>query len=551
MGSSNSTSRMDLDDPELQSNRSDESSEELEQETDLATILQYLIRSGQVQIISSTYEDDLYLSSQIPKIKHKPNTAFLDKSEFALQTKQASGLSVGMKHKSRSSNIASMIVNRERGMYTYRTFSNRDRCKLGNRYLPNEMKTLFDYGGKAFCGVYSQNGEYFISACQDRQIRLYRADKGTLKPINQIQARDVGWSVIDVAFSPDCSKFVYSSWSSALHLCSIDGDSDNQETLNLSPNDRRFCIFSVQFSADGRDVLGGANDGCLYVYDRECNQQSLRIPAHDYDVNTVAFADSTSQILYSGGDDGLAKVWDRRTLSEASPKPVGILAGHMDGITFIDSRGDGRHLISNSKDQSIKLWDVRVFSGSEGQNNTKKAVQDQTWDYRWQEVPRRLYNPKQKLEGDTSIMTYRGHSVLKTLVRCRFSPAVTTGQRYIYTGCGIGRVVIYDALTGKIKRDLQGHSACVRDVSWHPFKQEIISSSWDKTLGHWSYSGKEALDSDNDEADDSVFLGESRRKQTPLRRSIRLAQKKEREELERQRQGRTTRYSAQGGCSNS
>jgi WD40 repeat protein len=34
----------------------------------------------------------------------------------------------------------------------------------------------------------------------------------------------------------------------------------------------------------------------------------FQIEGHDDDVNTVAFADSTSQILYSGGDDGLCKV---------------------------------------------------------------------------------------------------------------------------------------------------------------------------------------------------------------------------------------------------
>lgn len=50
-------------------------------------------------------------------------------------------------------------------------------------------------------------------------------------------------------------------------------------------------------------------------------------------------------------------------------------------------------------------------------------------------------NPKKNLEGDTSVMTYRGHSVLQTLVRCHFSPEFTTGQRYIYTGCAAGRVV--------------------------------------------------------------------------------------------------------------
>lgn len=45
------------------------------------------------------------------------------------------------------------------------------------------------------------------------------------------------------------------------------------------------------------------------------------------------------------------------------------------------------------------------------------------------------------LDGDTSIMTYRGHSVLQTLIRCHFSPAATTGQRYIYTGCATGRII--------------------------------------------------------------------------------------------------------------
>lgn len=61
----------------------------------------------------------------------------------------------------------------------------------------------------------------------------------------------------------------------------------------------------------------------------------------------------------------------------------------MDGITYIDSRGDGRHLISNSKDQSIKLWDIRAFSSADAQENTRKAVAVQNWDYRWQSVPKK------------------------------------------------------------------------------------------------------------------------------------------------------------------
>lgn len=64
----------------------------------------------------------------------------------------------------------------------------------------------------------------------------------------------------------------------------------------------------------------------------------------------------------------------------------------MDGITYIDPRGDGRYLVTNSKDQTIKLWDVRAFSDQNGEQNTRKAVANQNWDYRWQRVPRKCNN---------------------------------------------------------------------------------------------------------------------------------------------------------------
>ena len=57
-------------------------------------------------------------------------------------------------------------------------------------------------------------------------------------------------------------------------------------------------------------------------------------------------------------------------------------------ITHIHTQGDNRYLITNSKDQSIKLWDMRKFSRQEGVEATLSKVQQQTWDYRWQNVPK-------------------------------------------------------------------------------------------------------------------------------------------------------------------
>lgn len=49
----------------------------------------------------------------------------------------------------------------------------------------------------------------------------------------------------------------------------------------------------------------------------------------------------------------MCKVWDRRALKGG--KPVGVLVGHLEGITHVSSKRDGRYLITNSKDQSIKV----------------------------------------------------------------------------------------------------------------------------------------------------------------------------------------------------
>ena len=52
------------------------------------------------------------------------------------------------------------------------------------------------------------------------------------------------------------------------------------------------------------------------------------------------------------------QVWDARALEGQAQ---GVLVGHTEGVVHVDAKGDGRSFISNSKDQSIKLWDLRCL----------------------------------------------------------------------------------------------------------------------------------------------------------------------------------------------
>lgn len=182
----------------------------------------------------------------------------------------------------------------------------------------------------------------------------------------------------------------------------------------------------------------------------------------------------------------MIKFWDRRDLSREIP--VSIFVGHLDGISYLDPMESGDYFLSNSKDQSIKVWDVRL--GSEP--NAAIPPPQTSWDYRTgeeglSETEKELISGKFRHRDDNCVLNLRGHSVYRTLIRARFSPAKTTGERYIYCGSGTYpfSVYIYDVTTGKMIKECKGHHALVRDVSWNPNFPRIVSSSWDGNLIQW------------------------------------------------------------------
>jgi len=219
----------------------------------------------------------------------------------------------------------------------------------------------------------------------------------------------------------------------------------------------------------------------------ERRKRVTKILGHEDDINTVSFAErDSSHIFYSGSDDALCKVWDRRTFHDTTTTtPVGVLAGHMDGITCVTSKGDGRYFVSNGKDQTMKLWDIRKMKDADDTTTTARIRSH--WDYRYQNF--RFQHRAHP--NDASIMTYVGHRILQTLIRCYFSPPMSTGQRFIYSGSADGSVYIYDILTGELVNKLVGHGGVVRDVSWHPYLPMLLSSSWDCSVNHWTYRRSE------------------------------------------------------------
>lgn len=149
---------------------------------------------------------------------------------------------------------------------------------------------------------------------------------------------------------------------------------DEQVPIPLSDSRRHYGdwyydsgrIYSCRFSTDGKEIVAGGGKGTLFVFDLEAMRRTLSIEAHEDDINSCCWADTSSgNVLVSASDDTCLKVWDRRSLG-ASRRPSGVLIGHTEGITHVAPKGDGRYVISNGKDQvsisSIQVLRVTKFS---------------------------------------------------------------------------------------------------------------------------------------------------------------------------------------------
>ncbi|KAL8733635.1 MAG: hypothetical protein Q9166_002045 [cf. Caloplaca sp. 2 TL-2023] len=410
------------------------------------------------------------------------------------------------KLRKRKDRLSRRLIYRELGVN--QDTPGRDNRLISQGLIPSSnADAIIHYNARCYSGQFSDDGNFFFCCGQDFKVRMYDTSNPYKWNYYKTAEYPYGqWTITDASLSPDNKFLAYSSIRSVVFLAPTDPTLSAESPAPLDFRDMgrarsqhqfsggysHFGIWSIRFSGDGREVVAGTSDHSVYVYDIEAKQTILRIPGHNDDVNAVCFGDNYSpHILYSGSDDTLIKVWDRRSMGDS--REAGVFMGHTEGLTYVDSKGDGRYVLSNGKDQTMKLWDLRKMMPTEKASQIDANRYSTGFDYRFMPYSEAEYEPH---PYDCSLVTFRGHRVLKTLIRCHFSPPGSTDSRYVYSGSEDGCVYIYkmDAtLAGKIEvnkatyhsrpRDSSMYShpyymrgsrnpdawkTCVRDVSWHP-----------------------------------------------------------------------------------
>jgi DDB1- and CUL4-associated factor 11 len=143
----------------------------------------------------------------------------------------------------------------------------------------------------------------------------------------------------------------------------------------------------------------------------------------------------------------------------------------------------------------MKLWDLRMALTTQRLEDldATRVTEERmdSYEYRWGDYDAKaLWFPH---PHDNSLVTFRGHRVRWTLIRCHFSPPGSTDSRYVYSGSFDGSVYVWNLdATLAAKIDVRGAAAAaaggrrrrrgiryrhhlgdevetlVRDVGWHP-----------------------------------------------------------------------------------
>jgi WD40 repeat protein len=155
-------------------------------------------------------------------------------------------------------------------------------------------------------------------------------------------------------------------------------------------------------------------------------------------VNYVAFSPD-GQTLATGGQDKKIKIWNLQ-----NGKSIRTLAGHSGGVNCVAFSPDGQTLASGSFDKKIKIWN---------------------------------------LENEELLNTLT-NSRLDVVYSLAFSP----NGSMLVSGDNDKRIKIWSLRSGKVFRNLEGHSGWVSSIAINPDGKTLSSGSADRTVKIWSLS---------------------------------------------------------------
>jgi len=206
------------------------------------------------------------------------------------------------------------------------------------------------------------------------------------------------------------------------------------------------------------------------------DQSRMTLRGHSGKVLSVAFSPDGKRIV-SDGRDKTIKIWDAATGAELMT-----LRGHDGWVFSVAFSPDGKRIISRSGDNTIKVWDSATGTELMTLSVVSYWPNPIAFSPDGKRIISGMGNGTIKVwdagTGEELMTLHRHKDVINSVV---FSP---DGKR-IVSGSEDEIIKIWDAATGAELMTLRGHKECVNSVAVSPDGKRIVSCSDDKTIKVW------------------------------------------------------------------
>jgi WD40 repeat protein len=197
----------------------------------------------------------------------------------------------------------------------------------------------------AIGSAFNAAGTQIATAAVDHDIRIW--DLATKSVIQTLTGHTLAaWCV---AFSPDGQRLVSGSFDQTIRIWDLQ---TGMLLHTLAGHDGR--VTSVAFKGDGTQIVSGGEDGTVRVWDAQTGAPLGVFMGHTGAVNCVTFS-LTGFNVVSGSDDKTVRVCNSTT-----GNLLRNYNEHTDAVNWVDVGTS--HIISASRDKSIKLWEINQLS---------------------------------------------------------------------------------------------------------------------------------------------------------------------------------------------
>ncbi|CAD7974170.1 unnamed protein product [Amoebophrya sp. A25] len=234
-----------------------------------------------------------------------------------------------------------------------------------------------------------------------------------------------------------------------------------------APSGRRMCLGNH----NGEISLWNTGHACNFEIVQQSHTGSLRFVKY-------AFSGQLDEILFTGDQAGVLKLWDKNFCNTVRLTPH-------DNVAMRDlAVAPGLEKFCTCGDEpTVKIWDFRTLKA-------ERTLLGHGYDVRaldWHPVKAliatgskdnqlKLYDPRQ----ETAIVTLYHHK--NSIAKMKFQP----NGMSLASGGKDQLIHILDIRTMKIKKSLKGHNREVTTIAWHPKYDNVISSGgFDPAIYHW------------------------------------------------------------------